>query len=382
MSGCSQGDIIYLDNNATTGLLPQVKEAIMDALECFGNPSSLHRPGRQSRALYEKAREDVGSMVGALPEEIVFTSSGTEANNLAILGYCLQFKKGHIITTLIEHPSVMNPVLRLQRMGYSVSFLRPDSTGVVDPDDVTRQLRPDTILVTIMHANNETGALQPIREISEILKDRDVVFHTDAAQSIGKVSVNVHDLGVDMLTIVPHKFHGPKGIGALYVKRGIKISPILYGASQEGGLRPGTENIILASGFGMAARMVKEEITRRKDYLRRITDLLLKKLRQHIPDIILNTGSGPRVPNTLNVSIPGIEGPALVEALKERVAFSTGSACHEGRTTASEVLLAMGIPEAQAASSIRLSTGMLNREEEMSIAAEAIAREVEKLRGR
>ncbi len=380
MSGCSQGDIIYLDNNATTPLLPEVKEAIRAALECFGNPSSLHSPGRQCRALYEQARGDVARMVGATPEEIIFTSGGTEANNLAILGYCLQFKKGHIITSLIEHPSVMNPVLKLQKMGYSVSFVRPSSSGVIDPEDVLKKIRGDTILVSIMHANNETGALQPIRQVSEFLKDREIVLHTDAAQSIGKTPVDVHALGVDLMTIVPHKFHGPKGIGALYVKKGTKLRPILHGASQEGGLRPGTENLILAAGFGQAAKMVYKEIDRREAYLGRITDLLYKELKDHIPELVLNTGNGPRLPNTLNLSIKGVNGHALVEALKDRVAFSTGSACHEGRTTASEVLLAMGLPAAQAVSRVGLSTGLLNSPEEMSLAAELIAEAVRRLR--
>jgi len=379
MSGCSQGNLIYLDNNATTPLLPSVKEAIVEAMQCFGNPSSVHIAGRQSKKVYETSRSMVAEMIGANADEIIFTSGGTEANNLAIIGYCSQFKKGHIITSLIEHPSVLNPVIRLQQMGYEVSFVKPNPTGTVEPDEIQKALRADTILVSIMHANNETGALQPIKEISELLKDTDVVFHTDADQSIGKVPVKVDELGVDLLTIVPHKFHGPKGIGALYIRKGIKLNPLLYGASQEKGLRPGTENLILSHGFATACRLVSENLHERQIFLEDITLCLLNELTSAIPSIELNTLDAKRVPNTLNLYIPDVEGYKLVEKLKDKVAISTGSACHEGNTKGSEVLLAMGLSQTRAVCSIRVSTGMLNTKDEIYAAVDLIVQAIRDL---
>jgi|Deesub1362B_J571_1020462.scaffolds.fasta_scaffold00223_10 cysteine desulfurase len=371
--------MIYLDHNATTPVDSRVKEEVLKALDIFGNPSSSHLLGRKAKYVLEMARQKVAELIGADPSEIVFTSGGTESNNLALIGYILNFRQGHIITTMIEHPSIMKTVLYLKQKGYSVTLLRPEQNGRINPEDVKKALRPDTVLVSIMHSNNETGVIQPIEEIAGIVKDSDAVFHTDAAQSIGKVEVNVDRLGVDMLTIVSHKFYGPKGIGALYIRKGVKVNPILHGGGQERGVRPGTESIPLIAGLGKAAELSLKELPDRKRHLQSITETLWKGLRRMIPDITLNGENAPRLPNTLNISIRGIIGAELVQSLSEEVAISAGSACHEGRCTPSEVLTAMGLTPEEALSSVRISTGKDTTVEQVNKATFLISEKISSL---
>lgn len=373
--------MIYLDNNASTPVDPEVIEEISAALRFYGNPSSGHRIGQQARALIEKARERVADLIGASEGEIIFTSGGTESNNLAILGTALLKGKGHIITSIIEHPSVLGPCKFLQDMGFSVTYAGVKRDGTVDIDEIRRSIRDDTILITIMHANNETGIIQPVKEIGLLAKERGITFHSDAAQTVGKIPVNVKGLGVDLLTIVSHKFYGPKGIGALYIKGGLDIKPILFGAGHEKGLRPGTENLPGIVGLGKACELAREYTEKRVSHLKGLTDRLYNELKHLIPDISINGDPELRLPNTLNLCLKGIQSIDLVNRLSDSVAISSGSACHAGVKRPSSVLLAMGLTEEDALSSVRLSLGKDNTEEEVKEAAVLIARAVQDLRG-
>lgn len=367
--------MIYLDCNATTPIEPRVKQEIIKAFEYFGNPSSNHIYGKKAKEIIESARQKVAKLIDANPEEIVFTSGGTESNNLAIFGRALCYNSGHIITSSVEHPSVLNPLKELQRIGYSVTFLPVSSDGTVDPDDVKKAIRKDTILVTIMHSNNETGGLQPIKEIGEILIEREIPFHTDCSQSIGKVSVSVKELSVTMLTIAGHKFYAPKGIGSVYIKRDFFIKPLLIGASHEKGLRPGTENTPYISGLGKACEIITEEFEKIVEHLSAVTEPILKNLLD-IPGIKLNGANAKRLPNTLNLSIKGILADELVEKLAQKVAISAGSACHAGVRKPSHVLMSMGLSEEDALSSIRISTGKFTTLDEVNEAIEIIKKEL------
>lgn len=373
--------MIYLDYNATTPIDPRIKEEIIRVLDEFGNPSSSHSFGIKAKQIVEASRQKVAKMLGAQPEEIIFTSGCTEANNLAIFGRVLCFSKGHIITSSIEHPSVINPCRQLERIGYEVTYLPVSSHGIVDPDDLKKTIRKDTIFVTIMHSNNETGVLQPIREISEILIEREIPFHTDCAQSIGKVDISVNKLNVTMLSIAGHKFYAPKGIGALYIKSGFMIKPIIFGASHERGLRPGTENVPLIAALGRACEIVNDELEETEKHLRTLTDALLKGLLK-IKGVKLNTGDVPRLPNTLNISIDGILADEFVQRIGDRVAISAGSACHAGVRKPSHVLLAMGIEGEDALSAVRISTGKFTSFEEISQALRIFEEEIKLLRQR
>ncbi len=374
--------MIYLDYNATTPIATEVKKAIIESLDIYGNPSSSHLVGVSARRIIETSRQMVAQMIGASQEEIIFTSGGTESNNLALFGMVSQYTKGHIISSAIEHPSIKAPLQELKRRGFEVTFIKPGRDGIINPEDVRNAITKKTLLITIMHANNETGTIQPVAEIAEIARQRGIVLHTDAAQSIGKIPVKVDDLGVDLLTIVSHKFYGPKGIGALYIRKGTRLSPMLFGASHERGIRPGTENTPLIAGIGRAAELTISELPDRQIRLRYLTDLLLGHLRGYLPDLVLNGSQDKKLPNTLNLTIPGIKGHELVEALKEEVAISAGSACHAGKVHASEVLLSMGVEKKDAVSSVRISTGRENTEDEIKEAAEIIAEKVKALRKR
>jgi len=367
--------MIYLDYNATTPLEPVVKKEITDTFEEFGNPSSIHSFGRKAKEIINIARQRVAKLIDASSEEIIFTSGGTESNNLAILGRAFCFNSGHIITSSIEHPSVLNPCRQLSRMGYAITFLPVNSKGMVDPDDVKRAIRKDTILITIMHSNNETGVIQPIKEIAEIASEYNIPFHTDCCQSIGKVSVSIKDLSVSMLTIAGHKFYAPKGIGALFIKEGLILHPILYGASHEKGLRPGTENTPYIAGFGKACEIVCNELEAIRKHLKNVTSLLIEKLLE-IPGTKLNCEDTLCIPNTVNISIKGIIGEELVQKLSDKVAISSGSACHAGICKPSHVLLAMGLSPEQALSSVRISTGKFTTEDDVKKASEIIKNEI------
>ncbi|MFO0752627.1 MAG: cysteine desulfurase family protein [Thermodesulfovibrionales bacterium] len=372
-------DPIYLDHNATTPLDEEVKRAMVESLPLFGNPSSSHCFGAAAKAAIEKARGQVARLIMAEPHEVVFTSGGTEANNLAILGTALRKREGHLITSVIEHPSVSNPVRWLEERDYDVSWIPVDADGRIDPGAVRKAIRKDTLLITLMHSNNETGVLQPIEEVGALAREYGVPFHSDAAQSVGKVEVRVPELGVDMLTVVSHKFYGPKGVGALSIKGWGKEGcppgsaahwpvPLLFGAGHERGLRPGTENTVGIVGLGAACEGAHRHLSERFEHSRTLREMLFSLLSEEL-DIRLNGHAEARLPNTLNIAVRGSIGEDLVAALGDVLAFSAGSACHAGIRRPSSVLKAMGISDQDALSSVRLSVGKDNTPGEMRKAA-------------
>ncbi|MDP8923616.1 MAG: cysteine desulfurase [Chloroflexota bacterium] len=369
---------IYLDYNATTPIAPVVAAAIRPYLdEHFGNPSSGHAYGRPAHVAVDRARAQVAALLGCGPDDVVFTGAGSEANNLAIKGvaFALRDRGDHIITSAVEHPAVLTTCRYLaHRFGYRVTVLPVDQHGRVHPDAVERAIEPRTILVTIMHANNETGTLQPIREIAAIARRRGVVVHTDAAQSVGKVPVGVDELGVDLLTVVGHKLYAPKGIGALYVRPGTPLDSLVHGAGHEGGRRAGTENVPYIAGLGAAAALAEQRLARGDaERVRTLRDRLHATLAAAVPGLRLNGHPTDRLPNTLNVSFPGVDGEELLARAPE-VAASTGSACHAGRTEPSTVLLAMGLDRERALGAVRLSLGYATTEADVDAAAAALAR--------
>lgn len=375
---------IYLDYNATTPVLPQVRDALLPFLDThFGNPSSDHPYGRAAAEAVQRARQLVADLLGCAADEIVFTSGGSESDNWALVGrvWAAGSDRAHIITTVVEHPAVLNTCRFLERRGVAVTYLPVDGTGQVDPDDVRRALRPETVVVSVMHANNEVGTLQPIAEIAAICRQAGVPLHTDAAQSVGKVPARVDDLGVDMLTIAGHKLYAPKGIGALYVRRGTALEPLVHGAGHEGGRRAGTENVPWMVALGAAAALAHATLETEAARQQTLRDRLQQLLEEKAGGVTLNGHPTDRLPNTLNVRFAGIDGNALLAAVPE-VAASTGSACHAGETEPSAVLLAMGIPPAEAVGAVRLSLGRLTTEDEIERAAEALAAGVARLRAR
>lgn len=366
-------DPIYLDYNGTTPILPEVVDAMLPYLrEHFGNPSSGHVYGRRSREAIEMARQNVAALIGCESDEVFFTSGGTESNNLAIRGAVAPGRsRVHIVTSVIEHPATAKPCDWLEGRDYRVSRLGVDQDGRVRPDEARAAIDERTALVTVMHANNETGVLQPIVELSRAARSAGALIHTDAAQSVGKVAVNVDDLGVDLLTIAGHKLYAPKGVGALYVRRGTPLEPLVLGANHEGGLRPGTENVASIVGLGMACAIAARDLQLEAARVRALRDLLWERLREAIPGLALNGHPIERLPNTLNVRFPGISGPALLSRVPN-IAASTGSACHEGHDQPSAVILAMGISPREALGSVRLTLGRSTREEDVISAVDAL----------
>jgi len=351
---------VYLDYNATTPVDSAVADAIEPYLrEHFGNPSSSHIYGRRAQEAVEQARLRVATLIGAQPEEIIFTGCATEANNLALRGVtrALRDQGRHMITCTVEHPAVAQPCKRLEEDGWEVTVVPVDRFGQVRPGDIEKAIRKDTTLVSIMHANNEVGTIQPVEEIAAIAKRHGVLVHTDAAQSAGKIPVNVDTLGVDLLTLAGHKFYATKGVGALYVRRGTPIKPLLVGAGHEHGLRPGTENVPAIVGFGKAAELAMGRAHTDVSDLLELRDHLHQLLERGVPGLTLNGHPSQRLPNTLNLSFPDVDGRVLLSLVADRVAASVGSACHEEGDTASGVLGAMGITAEQARGAIRLSLG-------------------------
>jgi len=349
--------MIYLDYNATTPVAPEVFRAMRPFLEAeFGNPSCDYALGLAARDAVHQARREVAALLGCGPEAVVFTSGATEANNTVLKGVAYHHGRGRIITAATEHPAVLAPCRYLQSQGFALTILTVDGAGRVDPDDVRRALTPDTILISVMHANNETGALQPIREISALAREAGVKFHTDAAQSVGKIPVGVDDLQVDFLTVAGHKFYAPKGVGALYVRPGAAFTPLLHGASQEGGRRAGTENVPYMVALGEACRLARERLPGVGAHLQGLRDRLHGLLSTGFPGLILNGPELERLPNTLNVSFQGLAGCELMNGLPE-LAASLGSACHAGQEAISPVLAAMGVPAAVARGAVRFSVG-------------------------
>jgi cysteine desulfurase len=374
---------IYLDNNATTPINPEVKEVIAENLEIYGNPSSLHDHGVKARNAIETSRELISQVLGCKADEIYFTSGGSESNNIAIQGYLKTTGKKHIITSKIEHPAVLSVFKYLEKNGYSVSWIDVDENGRIDADDVASALTEDTAFVSIMSANNETGTIQPIKEIVAKIKEfsADIVFHTDAVQGFGKINIDVKDLNVDMLSISAHKINGPKGVGALYIRKGIKIKPIYLGGHHERGIRPGTENVSGIAGLGKAAEIAGRDIDKNSTYLNNLKARLKNGIANNIKNVKVNGHEEYALPNTLNVSFRNIEGEAIIMMLDmEGISVSSGSACSSGTLEASHVLLAMGIDHATAQGSIRFSLGRYNTEDEIDYVVEKLPPVVNRLR--
>jgi len=385
---------VYMDYNATTPVEPGVVEAMLPYFSAeYGNAASIHSFGQKARAAVESAREAVAALVGARAQEIVFTSGGTESDNHAIFGMAepllamrssttsLAAFSPHIVTTAVEHEAVLNTCQALEKQGVAVTYLAVDGAGRVDPEAVRRALRAETVLITVMHANNELGTIQPIEEIGKIAADADVYFHTDAVQSAGKIPVDVERLGVDLLSLSGHKFYAPKGVGALYIRRGTRLRQLLYGGRHQHGFRPGTENVPGIVGLGKAAEMARkslEEDARRVGALR---DRLELGLLERVPHARVNGGGAGRTPNTTNILFPGVEGEALVIALDLKgLACSTGAACSSGALEPSHVLTAIGLPAEEARASLRFSLGRHTTEAEVDFALEVVPAAVAQLR--
>jgi len=366
-------DFIYLDYNATTPVDQRVADAMQPYLtEGFGNPSSGHRLGRQARAAVDDARTRVASCLGCDPGEVIFTSGGSESNNTAIIGVVNASGGGHVITSAVEHPAVLEVVLGLEMEGrIALSVVGVDGEGRVDPNTVERAIRSDTVLVTLMLANNEVGAVQPVREIAELCRIRGIAVHTDAAQAVGKIPVDVAELGVDLLTVAGHKLYAPKGIGALYLRDGVPIEPLIRGAAHERGRRAGTESVLLATGLGIACTIVQQEIAVEVPRLINLRERLAGRLRTGRPDMVVH-GPRDRLPNTLSVAFPGVDANQLLGRLGDRVAASAGAACHSNRVAVSHVLAAMGVDTSIALATIRLSVGRFTTEDEVDRAADEI----------
>ena len=375
-------DPIYLDYNATTPVDPRVAEAMQPFLSgCYGNPSSSHQLGREARQALNHSRSQVASCLGCDADEIVFTSGGSEANNTAIRGVIAARGGGHVVTSAVEHPAVLEVVLALECEGLIAStIVGVDRWGRVHPDEVVRALRSDTALVTVMIANNEVGTLQPVAELATACRDRGVLLHTDAAQAVGKVPVDVRQLSVDLLTVAGHKLYAPKGVGALFVRRGVAIEPLIRGAGHELGRRAGTESVLLAAGLGAACAIVRDELDAELPRLRSLRDRLEARLRAGLPELVVHGHPEHRLPNTLSVALPGVHAHRLLERIGDRVAASPGSACHADKVQVSHVLAAMGVDAATALSTIRLSVGRSTTEAEVDRAATLILAEAAALR--
>jgi cysteine desulfurase len=369
---------IYLDYNATTPIDPRVAEAMTPFLTGgFGNPSSTHAEGRRAKSALEKARKRVARCLGSSTAELVFTSGGSESNNLAIRGLVEARGGGHVITSAVEHPAVLEVVLSLETEGrIALTIVGVDRFGRVDPGTVTAALRDDTVLVSLMLANNEVGTLQPLREVADLCRERGVAIHTDAAQAVGKVAVNVTDLGVDLLSVAGHKLYAPKGVGALYVREGVEIMPQIRGASHERGRRAGTENVLLTVGLGTACELAQHEIAGEQERLNDLRGRLAAGLRAGCEDLVEHGHPEDRLPNTLSVAFPGRDAGALLGGLAEDLAASAGSACHSGATMISYVLQAMGVEPELARATVRLSLGRFTTEEEIDRAVELIVANV------
>jgi cysteine desulfurase len=372
---------IYLDNNATTPVLPDVLEAMRPYFgEHFGNASSIHHHGQETRAAVERARDSVASLLGCRPSEIVFTSGGTEGDNLAIAG--LTSAGDHVITSSIEHHAVLNASKHLEEDGCEVTYVPVDGRGLVDPGDVRRALRPKTTLVSIMMANNETGVLQPVEEIGKIVAEADVYFHTDAVQAAGKVPIDVSRIGCDVLSISAHKMHAPQGVGALYVRKGTRIQPLFYGGRHERSRRAGTENVPGIVALGKAAELAMKGFESGDDKkMSALRDRLQQGILTQVEEAGVNGHDAPRVPNTSNIYFDHIEGESMVISLDLKgLAVSTGAACSSGAIEPSHVLIAMGLRHDQARGSIRFSLGKQNTEEEIEIALALVPETVARLR--
>lgn len=377
-------DSIYADNNSTTPVDPRVKEAMLPYLEGeYANPNSLHSKGQEARKAVEGARKKVAKLLNADPEEIVFTSCASESNNHAIKGtaFAREDEGKHIITTEVEHKCVLNTCRWLEKQGFEVTYLDVDEDGYVSPEGLKDALRDDTILVSIIYANNEIGTIQPIKSLTDVVEGEDVYFHTDAAQAPGKMKVDVKDLGVDLLTINGHKMYVPKGVGALWIRDGVKIDPLIHGGGQEEGRRSGTENVPYIVGFGKAAEIARKEWKKDRKRLVKMQERLMKEIPERIEDTRINGPKENRLPGNVNFSFKGVEGEALVLRLDEKgIQTSTGSACASSDLEASHVMKAIGVSGDMAHSSLRIGLGRFNDMDDVEKILEVLPEEVKKLR--
>lgn len=375
---------VYFDHSATTATAPEVASQMVEYMtNTFGNPSSVHAFGREAKKAIIHARKQVADLIGANPEEILFTSGGTEGDNMALRGIAEANKKRgkHIITTQIEHHAILHTCEALEKEGYRVTYLPVDEYARVNPQDVADAISDDTILISVMFANNEVGTIQPIAEIGKIAKEKGIYFHTDAVQAVGNYPIDVNEYGIDLLTISSHKFHGPKGIGALYIRKGVRIKPILFGGAQEKTLRPGTENTSGIVGLGKAAELAQAELTDKINRVQKLRDKLITGITERIPEAKLNGHPTLRMPGNVNFSFRYIEGESLLLNLDLKgIAASSGSACTSGSLDPSHVLLAMGITHEIAHGSLRLSLGRENTEEDVDYCLEVLPEIVARLR--
>ena len=372
----------YFDHNATTPLAPEVLETVVSCLgQVYGNASSIHHYGQSAKQRLEQARRQLASLLHCSPTELVFTGGGTEADNLAILGVARAAGQGHVVTTAIEHPAVLMTVKQLEREGFAVTGIRVGSNGIVSPDDVRRALRPDTVLVSVMHANNELGTVQPLAEIARVTREAGVLLHSDGVQALGKIPVDVEALGVDLYSLSAHKLYAPKGVGALYARKGARFSPIVFGGHHERDRRPGTENVPGIAGFGAAADLAAASLATDSERLSTLRDRLESAVLDRIPGTGVNGSRWNRVPNTGNLYFDGIDGEALTIALDLRgFAVSTGAACSSGAIAPSHVLTAIGLDADRARASMRFSLGRSNTAEQVDALVEALTASVQHLR--
>jgi cysteine desulfurase len=375
---------IYMDHNATTPVHPEVLAAMLPYYkELYGNASSVHSFGREARVAMEEVRERLAEFIGAKTREIIFTSGGTESDNFAIEGAAFENAKNgkHIITSAIEHHAVLNTCKHLETHGFEVTYLGVDRYGIVDPEAVREAVRDDTILITIMHANNEIGTIEPISEIGKIAEEKGVIFHTDAAQTLGKIPVNVDELNVDLLSISAHKLYGPKGVGALYIRRGTKVEPLVRGGHHERNRRAGTENVPGIVGFGKAIELASRDMEDERKRLWNLTEKLKDGLQDRLEYVYPNSHPTSRLPNTMNISFEFLEGESIILNLDMKgVAVSTGSACTSGSLEPSHVLTALGLPPATAQGAIRFSLGRANTEADVDYVLDELPPIIERLR--
>jgi cysteine desulfurase len=376
---------IYMDHSATTPQDPQVLQAMLPFFsEKFGNASSLHSFGLEAKEALEDSRERVAKLLGADPEEIVFTSGGTESDNLALKGIARRNRElgRHIITTQMEHPAILETCRKLEKEGYEVTYLPVTSEGLVEPTALEAAIRPDTILISVMHANNEVGTIQPIEEIGRIAAERDIYLHSDAVQSVGKIATDVNALGVDLLSLSAHKLYGPKGVGALYIRRGTKIESIVQGGGHERGLRSGTENIPGIVGLGRAAELCRERMNADGQRLTKLSARLAGKVLEKVKDAWVNGSMNRRLPGSLNFGFKYVEGESLLLFLDSKgIAVSTGSACSSHKLQPSHVLLSLGLRPEQCHGSLRITMGRSNTKEEVDYVASCIVEAVDRFRG-
>ena len=375
--------MIYFDNAASTAVHPEVVKEMLPYFDVqYGNPSSIHQFGRKAKNAIQKARKQVAALVGAEPDEIIFTSGGTESNNTILMGIpAFRPEQNHVITSSIEHEAILQPCKQYEKIGYKITYLSVDEHGIVDPDEITNSINQQTILVSIMFANNEVGTIQPIKEISKICNKYQIPLHTDAVQAVGKIPINVKDLGVDALSISSHKINGPKGVGALFLKKGSTTTPYILGGGQENGMRSGTENVASIVGFGKACEIAKDKLSDHISHFQTLHSSILSKVVKEIPHVKLNGHPQNRIFNNIHLTFLGVNGEDLIIKLDEHgIAASTGSACSMHTQKASHVLKAMGFNHEQITGSLRISFGYTNTLDEVEQTVEVLKKVVAELR--